>query len=97
MEGDLESDRKVSYEEGRAFAAQNNLIFLEASAKDGVGVDEVCFFLYVCSSQAFMTASRRIYEKVKQGSLLLNQDSQSSYKGYSLVADKQNPKASRKK
>lgn len=39
--GDLESDRKVSFEEGRNFAAQNNLIFLETSAKDGVGVDEV--------------------------------------------------------
>lgn len=38
---DLESDRKVTFEEGQKFAAQNNLIFLEASAKDGTGVDEV--------------------------------------------------------
>lgn len=38
---DLESERKVTFEEGQKFAAQNNLIFLEASAKDGTGVDDV--------------------------------------------------------
>lgn len=43
--GDLNADRKVSFEEGKNFAAQNNLIFIETSAKDGVGVDEECFFV----------------------------------------------------
>jgi hypothetical protein len=42
QKGDLNAERKVTFEEGKNFASQNNLIFIETSAKDGVGVDEVC-------------------------------------------------------
>lgn len=35
-----------------------------------------------------MTASKKIYEKFKAGEILLN-DSHTSYRGYSLVTDKQ--------
>lgn len=37
---DLEGSRKVSTEEARRYAAELNLLFLEASAKDGSGVHE---------------------------------------------------------
>lgn len=37
---DLEAGRKVSAEEGRRYAAELDLLFMEASAKDGAGVRE---------------------------------------------------------
>ena len=39
---DLVNDRKVSKEKGETFAKDNDIIFLEASAKSGANVDE-CF------------------------------------------------------
>ena len=39
---DLEGKRAVSYEEGKNFAEENNLIFFETSAKDGTNIQE-CF------------------------------------------------------
>ena len=39
---DLEGKRAVSYEEGKTFAEENNLLFFETSAKDGTNIHE-CF------------------------------------------------------
>ena len=39
---DLEGKRAVSYEEGKNFADENNLLFYETSAKDGTNIQE-CF------------------------------------------------------
>ena len=39
---DLESKRVISYEEGKNFAEENNLLFFETSAKDGTNIKE-CF------------------------------------------------------
>ena len=38
---DLEEQREVSYEEGKNFAEENNLIFFETSAKDGNNIKEI--------------------------------------------------------
>jgi GTPase SAR1 family protein len=40
---DLESERVVSYKEGELFANENNMIFLETSAKTAVNIEEVLF------------------------------------------------------
>ena len=37
---DLEDKRQVSYQEGKDFAAKNNLIFFEASARDNINIKE---------------------------------------------------------
>ncbi|KAF4739581.1 Ras- protein Rab-2A, partial [Perkinsus olseni] len=52
---DLER-REVSYEEGAQFAKENNLIFLEASAKTAQNVEE-----------AFLQTARKIYENILAG------------------------------
>ena len=38
---DLDDDRKVTYDEGNEFATKNGLLFMETSAKSGVGVEEI--------------------------------------------------------
>lgn len=38
---DLNEDRKVTFEEGRDYAIQQNLFFVEASAKDGTNVSKI--------------------------------------------------------
>ena len=38
---DLEEKREVSYEEGKNFAEENNLLFFETSAKDGKNIQEI--------------------------------------------------------
>ena len=38
---DLEEKREVSYEEGKNFAEENNLLFFETSAKDGNNIQEI--------------------------------------------------------
>lgn len=53
---DLEVKRAVSYEDGRKFAEENGLMFMETSAKTASNVDE-----------AFLETARRIYDKVKRG------------------------------
>ena len=37
---DLEDKRKVSYQEGKDFAIKNNMLFLEASAKNNINIKE---------------------------------------------------------
>ena len=55
---DLESQRQVSREEGENFARENNLVFMEASAKTAENVEE-----------AFFGTARQILAKVKAGTL----------------------------
>ena len=40
---DLENERKVSYEEGKQFAMEKNLIFQEVSAKNGTNFEELFY------------------------------------------------------
>jgi Ras-related protein Rab-14 len=55
---DLEEQREVSFEEASKFAEENNLLFLECSAKNGDNVE-----------QAFLQTTRKIHEKVMCGML----------------------------
>lgn len=50
---DLESERAVSFEEGEKFARENDLIFLETSAKTAINVEE-----------SFIKTAQMIYEKI---------------------------------
>jgi len=52
---DLETKRAVSYEEGEKFARQNNLFFIEASAKTAENVEK-----------AFNVPAQDIYRKIKE-------------------------------
>mmetsp|Transcript_22009 Transcript_22009/g.56562 ORF Transcript_22009/g.56562 Transcript_22009/m.56562 type:complete len:101 (-) Transcript_22009:588-890(-) len=53
---DLEHRRAVSFDEGKRFADEHGLIFLETSAKTAANVEE-----------AFVHTARTIYDKVSQG------------------------------
>jgi Ras-related protein Rab-14 len=55
---DLEDQREVSHEEAAKFAEENNLLFLECSAKSGDNVE-----------QAFLQVTRKVHEKVMCGIL----------------------------
>lgn len=58
---DLEEQRDVSYEDAKQLADDNNLMFLECSAKSGENVEEV-----------FLETARKIYQNVQEGSVNLN-------------------------
>ena len=60
---DLESRRTVSTEEGQKFARENNLIFIETSAKNDNNVEE-----------AFENASRTIFIKIAEGSINIHSE-----------------------
>ena len=67
---DLEHKRAVSTEEGEQFAKENNLIFIETSAKTAANVEEVILGDYELSNnflKAFINTAKRIYEKVQKG------------------------------
>ena len=53
---DLESRRQVSFEEGKTFAANNGLIFMETSAKTAANVEA-----------AFVQTADRIYKNIQSG------------------------------
>lgn len=55
---DLDSKRTVTSEEGERFARENGLIFMEASAKSNINVEET-----------FESTGRNIYNKIKEGTL----------------------------
>eukprot|EP00002_Diphylleia_rotans_P038221 TRINITY_DN8673_c0_g2_i1.p1 TRINITY_DN8673_c0_g2~~TRINITY_DN8673_c0_g2_i1.p1 ORF type:complete len:220 (-),score=63.31 TRINITY_DN8673_c0_g2_i1:971-1630(-) len=53
---DLEHRRQVSVEEGQQFAKENNLVFMETSAKTAAGVED-----------AFINTAKQIYDKIQEG------------------------------
>ncbi|KAI8079830.1 ras family-domain-containing protein [Halteromyces radiatus] len=61
---DLESKRQVSREEGEKFAKDNNLFFLEASAKSADNVEE-----------AFVKTAHTIQKKIQSGDIDLSSES----------------------
>eukprot|EP01117_Protostelium_nocturnum_P000159 TRINITY_DN10231_c0_g1_i1.p1 TRINITY_DN10231_c0_g1~~TRINITY_DN10231_c0_g1_i1.p1 ORF type:complete len:206 (-),score=43.28 TRINITY_DN10231_c0_g1_i1:78-695(-) len=78
---DLEAKRAVSYEEGKKFAEENGLIFMETSAKTASNVDE-----------AFLETAKKIYDKVKRG--VPDMESSAPGKGKSTTAVNPNANAS---
>ena len=88
---DLEAQRDVTYEEARQFAEENGLMFVEASAKTGDGVEE-----------AFLETARKIYQNIQDGSLDLNaaesgvqhkpSSGQGNSSGTTTLSDSDNPK-----
>ena len=60
---DLESRRNVSYEEGARFANENNLVFVETSAKTANNVEE-----------AFVNCAEEVMKKIRNGSIDLSSE-----------------------
>ena len=61
---DLEGRRAVSYEEGEKFAADNNLLFFETSAKSGINIHE-----------CFNESATVLVDKIENGQLKLDMGS----------------------
>ncbi|CDS09443.1 hypothetical protein LRAMOSA10803 [Lichtheimia ramosa] len=61
---DLESKRQVSREEGEQFAKENDLFFMEASAKSAENVED-----------AFVKTAQNIYKKIQSGVIDLSSES----------------------
>merc|ERR1712125_190945 len=61
---DLEHRRAVSYEEGKAFAAEHGLIFMETSAKTAYNVEE-----------AFINTAKKILENIVSGVIDVSNES----------------------
>eukprot|EP00826_Nyctotherus_ovalis_P037070 TRINITY_DN3355_c0_g1_i2.p2 TRINITY_DN3355_c0_g1~~TRINITY_DN3355_c0_g1_i2.p2 ORF type:complete len:130 (-),score=32.04 TRINITY_DN3355_c0_g1_i2:186-575(-) len=61
---DMVEERKVSYEDAMSFAQENDLLYIETSAKAGSNVP-----------QAFETLAEAIYRKVDEGLIDVTQES----------------------
>ena len=59
---DLEEKREVSYEEGKNFAEENNLLFFETSAKDGNNIQEI-----------FLESATLLVDKIENKEIKLDQ------------------------
>jgi Ras-related protein Rab-2A len=79
--GDLEHKRAVTFDEGRKFAEENGLIFMETSAKTAENVDE-----------AFLETAREIYHKVQEGTANM-EPTRAPTGGKSVVAQQKTVKA----
>jgi GTPase SAR1 family protein len=55
---DLAEQREVSFEEATKFAEENNLVYVETSAKTGKNVED-----------AFLSTATKISEKIKNGEI----------------------------
>jgi GTPase SAR1 family protein len=73
---DLENKRAVSREEGEAFARQNNITFLETSAKTAENVEQVLPHIALLSLsgpnlslKAFLETAKKIYEATEAGGI----------------------------
>ena len=77
---DLESERKVSYQEGKEFAANNGMSFIETSAKADTKVNEAFELLTQDIIKANITKDKKTEKKDKTvhlsstGENLLNQE-----------------------
>ena len=56
--GDLDGQREVTYDEAKRFADENDLLFLETSAKTGDHVED-----------AFIETARKIYQNMQDSPL----------------------------
>mmetsp|Transcript_39676 Transcript_39676/g.35417 ORF Transcript_39676/g.35417 Transcript_39676/m.35417 type:complete len:105 (+) Transcript_39676:418-732(+) len=63
---DMESERAVTYEEGERFAKENDLIFLETSAKTAYNVEE-----------AFLKTAQLIYGKIESKEIDIDNEAES--------------------
>jgi len=77
---DLEDQRDVTYEEASQFAKENNLIFLETSAKTGENVED-----------AFLRTAQLILQSVEEGNVELNSEAGIHKRGTVATPDKQQP------
>ena len=57
---DLENKREVSYEEGKNFAEEKDLLFFETSAKEGNNIQEI-----------FVQSATNILDKINNGEIKL--------------------------
>ena len=57
---DLEDKRQVTYEEGKKFAEDNNLLFFETSAKNGNNINTI-----------FLESANNLIDKIEKGEIKL--------------------------
>lgn len=60
---DLDSRREVKEEEGKAFAREHGLVFIETSARTASNVEK-----------AFIDTAKEIYEKIQEGVFDINNE-----------------------